>query len=147
MTRRLCNDFPRPLHRISWYLPNSQFLLVWLREANPCRLYYCSITNCSSPLRDCDTPDECSISSPCLKACDKPPISSRATIFSADRLCILGGFENGECQRMKINSTRVEKSKILAKLPNLDVCHILDLSSVMLVTRDMVHISARQIPL
>src|SRR6266481_8643730 len=93
---------------------------------------YCSITNCSSPLCDCDTPDECFISSPCLKACDKPPILSRAIIFSADRLCILGGFENGECQRMKINSIRVEKSKILAKLPNLDVCHILDLLSVML---------------
>jgi hypothetical protein len=89
---------------------------------------YCSITNCSSPLCDCDTPDECFILSPCLKACDKPPILSRAIIFSADRLRILGGFENGECKRMKINSTRVEKSKILAKLPNLDVCHILDLS-------------------
>ena len=37
-----------------------------------------------------------------------------------------------KCQRMKIDSTKVEKSKILAKLPNLDVCHILDLSSVML---------------
>ena len=78
-----------------------------------CRdLVYCSIMNCSSPLRDCDTPDECFISSTCLKVCDKPPISSRAIIFSADRLCILGGFENRECQRMKINSTRVEKSLI-----------------------------------
>src|SRR5882672_9490343 len=96
-----------------YYQLNAEPALMLLQE-------YCSITNCSSPLRDCDTPDECFISSPCLKACDKPSISSRAIIFSADRLCILGGFENGECQRMKINSTRVEKSKILANLPNLD---------------------------
>src|SRR6267154_926506 len=65
---------------------------------------YCSIMNCSSPLCDCDMPDECFISSPYLM-CDKPPISSRGIIFSADWLCILGEFKNGECQRMKINST------------------------------------------
>ena len=37
---------------------------------------------------------------------------------------ILGGFENGECQRMKIN---IRITKIPVKLPNLDVCYVLDL--------------------
>jgi hypothetical protein len=37
--------------------------------------YYCTISNDSSPLGDCDTPDEIFVSSPHQRACDRAKFS------------------------------------------------------------------------
>jgi hypothetical protein len=44
---------------------------------------YCTIMNCSSPVSDCDKPDEIFASSPCQKACDIGKFSSSSGGFVA----------------------------------------------------------------
>jgi len=46
----------------------------------PLWVWYCTISNDSSPLGDCDTPDEIFVSSPCQRACDRLKFSSGVVI-------------------------------------------------------------------
>ena len=52
-------------------------MIVYVRKRNNLeQTNYCTISNSSSPLCDCDTPDEIFVSSPRLRACDTPKFSS-----------------------------------------------------------------------
>jgi hypothetical protein len=49
-----------------------------------CLSRYCTISNDSSPLCDCDTPDEIFISSPHQRACDRLKFSSGVVILHSN---------------------------------------------------------------
>ena len=93
---------------------------------------YCSIMNCSSPLRDCDMPDECFISY--LTWCvTSPQFRPEVSYFLQIGCVFWENSKTGNAKGWKLTALhRVEKSKIFTKLPNLDVSHILDHLSVML---------------